>query len=198
MILYGAGGHARVIFESLQECGSEVSGVIDDNPGILEFKGLSVRHGYSADFFKEFPLIIAIGDNHIRADLSAKVLHRFGILKDRTSLIARSSSICKGSVALMGSAIQSGCVIGEHVIINTRALVEHDCQIDNYAHIGPGSVVCGGVSIGEGALIGANATILPGVSIGDWAIVGAGSVVLSNIPAGAKYVGNPAKPISIR
>lgn len=50
------------------------------------------------------------------------------------------------------------------------------------------------VTIGRDVWIGGSAVILPGVTIGDGAIVGAGSVVTRDVAAGARVVGNPARP----
>ncbi len=47
--------------------------------------------------------------------------------------------------------------------------------------------------IGRNVWIGAGALILPGVTVGDDAIIGAGSVVTRDVPAGATFVGNPAR-----
>jgi maltose O-acetyltransferase len=50
------------------------------------------------------------------------------------------------------------------------------------------------VAIGRHVWIGGGAIILPGVHIGDGALVGAGSVVTRDVPAGARVMGNPARP----
>ncbi len=94
-----------------------------------------------------------------------------------------------------GAVIQVDTKIGNHVLINTRASIDHDCVIDSYVHLAPGVVLCGRVTVGEGAFIGAGSVILPGIIVGKWAQVGAGSVVIQNVPDGATVVGNPARVI---
>jgi sugar O-acyltransferase (sialic acid O-acetyltransferase NeuD family) len=100
-----------------------------------------------------------------------------------------------GNMFLQGTIIQAQARIGNHVIINTGARVDHDCILDDYVHAAPGVILCGCVTIGEGAFIGAGSVIIPGKRIGAWATVGAGSVVINDIPDFAVAVGNPAKII---
>ena len=66
-------------------------------------------------------------------------------------------------------------------IINTGAIVEHDCIVDDFSHVAVGAVLCGGVSIGSETLIGANATVIQGRTVGNKCIVGAGEVARKNI-----------------
>lgn len=49
--------------------------------------------------------------------------------------------------------------------------------------------------LGEGASIGAGSIILGGVSIGNYSMVGAGSLVTKNIPNNTLWFGNPARQI---
>ena len=88
--------------------------------------------------------------------------------------------------------IQASTSLGNHVIMNTAAQIDHDGRIEDFTHIGPGAILCGNVTIGEGALIGAGAVILPGRRIGKWAIVGAGSMVTKDVEDGAFVIGIPA------
>ncbi|SUM31585.1 Tetrahydrodipicolinate N-succinyltransferase [Staphylococcus gallinarum] len=39
--------------------------------------------------------------------------------------------------------VNADTVIGEHVIINTSAVVEHDNRIGDYVHISPGAMLAG-------------------------------------------------------
>lgn len=196
MIIYGAGGHAKVIYESLLSQGVELMGIFDDNVAVKLFMGHDVTTPYSSSLFSNEKMIICIGSNKVRYDLSKTIKHAFGSIIHRTAFLAETSYISQGAMVLPKSVIQTDSRIGKHTIINTGVIIEHDCVIDNFVHVGPGAVICGNVKIGTGTFIGANATILSGLSIGKWAIVGAGAVVLNNVEDGAKVVGNPAKIIS--
>ena len=66
-------------------------------------------------------------------------------------------------------------------IINTKALVEHECVVGDFAHIAVGAVLCGQVVVGEGAFVGANATVIQCREIGSNEIVPAGEVVRKNM-----------------
>ncbi len=35
-------------------------------------------------------------------------------------------------------------------IINTRASVDHDCELGDFVHVGPGAVITGSVTVGNG------------------------------------------------
>lgn len=196
MILYGAGGHAKVVFDSLLSQEIDLKGIFDDNTSVKSFMGYEVKTPYLSSLFADENIIIAIGSNKTRYELSKSVKHAFGSTIHKTAFLAANSEVNQGTMVLSKSVIQIESRIGKHVIINTGAIVEHDCIIEDFVHIGPGAVICGNVKVGAGAFIGANATILPGVSIGKWATIGAESVVMMDVGDGSKLAGNPAKIIS--
>jgi len=53
------------------------------------------------------------------------------------------------------------------------------------------------IVIGDDVWVGGSSILLPGVTIGAGAVIGAGSVVTKEVPAGARVVGNPAKPLHL-
>ena len=81
------------------------------------------------------------------------------------------------------------------MIINTRAIVEHDCIIGNYCNVSPGSVICGGNIIHDNVHVGANSVIIPCKVINKNSIIGAGSTVISSVEINDTVVGCPAKSI---
>lgn len=99
---------------------------------------------------------------------------------------------------LAGSIICTGTRLGDGVIVNTLASVDHDCVIEDGVHLAPGVRLAGEIRVGLCAFIGTGAIILPGISIGKSAVIGAGAVVTRDVADGATVVGNPARLIPTR
>lgn len=193
-MLYGASGHAKVIYDSLQNDKITVELFFDDDLKKVKFLGLQVCR-YSKDILPDSSLIITIGNNRLRMKKSQIIFHKFGKLIDKSAIMAPSVSIGSGTVVLHGAVIQTDTNIGEHVIINTAASIDHECIIGDFAHISPHVTLCGNVRVGELTHIGAGAVVIPNITIGNNCIVGAGSVVIRDLPDNVVAVGNPAKII---
>jgi sugar O-acyltransferase (sialic acid O-acetyltransferase NeuD family) len=195
MLIYGAGGHAKVVLSILSACGESVSGIFDDNVPSEAFSEYPILNVYDPHFRQIEELIIAVGNNYDRRRLAEKVVHSFGKAIHPTALIDSSVRIGLGTVIVHRAIIQVGSCIGSHVIINTAATVDHDCFLEDFVHIGPGATLCGGVRVGECTLVGAGAVVAQQISIGKECIIGAGAVVVRDVPDFAKVMGNPARII---
>lgn len=192
MYLYGASGHAKVIIDILKSQGKDILGLIDDNLSINELLDYPVYH----EIGSLSSLIISIGDNKTRKKIAEQLSNvRFETASHISAILSTNCKIKEGTVVMQGAIIQSCSEIGKHCIINTCALVDHDCKIYDYVHISPHATVCGNVIIGEGTWIGAGTIIIPGLKIGEWSIIGAGSVVTEDIPDNVLAFGNPCKVI---
>jgi acetyltransferase EpsM len=190
--LFGAGGHAKVILELLEEAGRSVHGFVADKPEISVMLGYAVQ-SWSAYQPEDVEWIIAIGDNATRRKKAALVGSRFARVAHRGSYISSRTVWGEGSVVMSGASIHSGATLGAHCIVNTHASVDHDCHLGDFVHIAPHAALCGHVEIGEGTLIGAGAVVVPGVKIGRWSVIGAGSVIRNDIPDGVLVAGNPGR-----
>lgn len=109
-----------------------------------------------------------------------------------SAIVTRNSLIGKG-VAILNGAIINRATIGDHCIINSGAIVEHDCKIGNNTFIGPGVVIGGGVTIGDDCFIGLGSKIKNGITIGSGVTVAMGAVVTHNLSETGIYHGNPLK-----
>jgi len=195
MLIFGAGGHAKVVLEVLQSKDVEVLAIIGKNESVQKLEGIPIYSECPPDFHPDSSLIVAIGDNQIRKKIVGETTHGFGRAIHTSALVSPHSTIGEGAMIMHNAVIQTGSQIGRHVIINTHASVDHDCTIGDFVHISPNTTLCGGITIGEGSFIGAGSVIIPNISVGEWSVIGAGSVVVEDIPSHCMAVGNPAKVI---
>ena len=189
MYLYGASGHAKVIIDILRAVDQKVDALFDDDVLINELMDIPVRHDWSG----EAPLIISIGNNRIRKQIADSLNCEYGKVIHPSAIISPHATIGEGTVVMQGTLVQSCAQVGKHCIVNTGASIDHECLVEDFAHISPHATLCGNVHVGEGAWVGAGAVVIPGVKVGKWSIVGAGSVVVSDIPDGAIAYGNPCR-----
>ena len=84
-------------------------------------------------------------------------------------------------------------ILGNNVIVNTGAIIEHDCIIEDHVHIATGVMLANTVFAGVGTHIGLGASIRQCISIGRYSIIGAGAVVIHDVPHYAVAAGVPAQ-----
>jgi UDP-perosamine 4-acetyltransferase len=82
--------------------------------------------------------------------------------------------------------------VGDNVLVNTGAVVEHDCRIDSHVHIAPGVTLGGGVSVASGCHVELGASVIQSVRLGVDSIVAAGAVVVEDVADGVMVAGVPA------
>lgn len=187
MLIYGNGGHAKVVAEIIISNGEKITAIFD-NGNLANESTLEYKH----TLFADEPIIIAIGDNISRKIIAEEVTHGFGSAIHPSAIISPSTKIGGGVMIIHNVVVQANATIGKQTILNTSSVVEHDCSIGEYCHIAPKVTLCGNVKIGDGTLLGAGAIVLPGITIGKWCVIGAGSVVTKDIPDFSIALGNPA------
>ncbi len=196
VVILGAGGHAAVIVDSMLEAGehalaaclgaSEESTILgvpvlpaETDPRTLGAEGV----------------FVAVGDNARRKRLVEEArgmgLELVNAVHPR-AVVSRFAELGAGVAVMAGAVVNARSVIRDGCIVNTGASVDHDCRVGAYAHMAPGTRLCGRVELGEGVFLGVGACVLPEVRIGEWAVIGAGAVVRRDIPAGSRAWGVPA------
>lgn len=174
-LIYGTGGHARVLADLLRVCDVEVLAYFDDQPKQTDINGIPVM-GYDATFQPEALLLSGIGNNAVRKNLVDKVKHKFVSVVHPRATVAEDVSIGDGTVILAGAVVQANVKIGAQVVINMLAAIDHDVVIGNYASIYPGVYIGGGAVIGEGAIIGPHCVVARNAKVPAWVELTAGTV----------------------
>ncbi len=94
-----------------------------------------------------------------------------------------------------GAVVNAGARLGEAVIINTGAIVDHDCRLADGLHILPSAHLAGEVTVGEGSWISICAVALELFDVGERAKFGAEAVVVAFVGSDLAVVGIPARPV---
>ena len=212
-LIWGAGGHGRVVADLVRACGHELVGYVDADPAkrgqaaepgggrvLLDQRELlaSVDEDgtlpYGAD-----AVALAVGDNRLRAE----GLFRLGstcvpALVHPSAVVSPSACVARGSVVFPLAVVNAGARIGQAVIVNSAAVVEHDCVLGDGVHVSPHATLAGGVKVGERSWVGAGATVIQNVVIGADVTIGAGAVVIRDVPDGLTVAGVPAVSLERR
>ena len=211
LYVLGAGGHARVLIDAYLLLGEAIAGVLDPDTGthgatmlggvrVLGGEDLLEREGAASNC----RLVNALGSVRLPR-LRQTVYERFAGkgftfagLVHPSATVSPHATVEPDAQIMAGVVVQAGARIGRNVIINTRASVDHDCEIGAHTHIAPGVTLSGDVKVGAGSHVGTGAVVVQGVRVGAGCVVGAGAVVLADVADGATVVGVPARRIQER
>ncbi len=194
IVVYGGGGHGKTVIEFLRSLRTyRIIGVLDDGLNTDErILGLPVLGGgqllpelYSQGIRLAVNAVGGIGDVSTRI----KIFHRLieaGFacppLVHPSAFIEPSAAISAGVQVFAHGYLGSESHIGFGCIINTGAIVSHDCLLGEYVNLSPGAILAGEVQIGDDALIGMGATINLRVRVGARARIGNGATIKENVP----------------
>lgn len=198
MVIVGASGHAKEVFDNYQNTenlfffdnvSSFEKPILFDKKIIQSFDEL-----HEIETQKEF--ILGLGG----------VLHRYNLYQKFVDLGFKPHSIIAKNAQVSASAnlgdglnimsfvfIGPDSNIGKGSLINAHSSIHHDVVIGDFVEISPGAKILGNSTIGAFSTIGTNATILPKVKIGKNVIVAAGAVVTKDVPDNCMVAGVPAQ-----
>ncbi len=208
LVIIGAGGFGREIFCSARESigyGEEfdIKGFLDDNMLALEgYNGYPSILGTVNDYTPETDDVFAcaVGVVKTRKELSEIIIEKGGKfinLIHKTAYLSMNVKIGEGCLILADTRVHCDVTIGNHVILQPKAIIGHDVTIGDWTLINA-FADCGGMSkIGNEVTMHTTSFCLPLSKIEDGATVGAGSVVLRKVKAGQTVIGVPAKPIAL-
>ena len=196
LIIYGGGGHAKALIDVVRTMDLyQIVGVLDDNPAVRgDLLGVPVLGGaeqlpnlYQQGMRLAVNAVGGIGDVKIRIQIFERLAQAgfsFPTLIHPRAVIEPSAMLKDGGqvfpLAYVGSEVKAGF----GTIINTGAIISHECLLGDFVNISPGAILAGQVKVGNGALIGMGATLNLQVQVGAGARIGNGATVKSDVPAG--------------
>lgn len=206
LIIIGAGGHAKVLIDTLLLQGVSVLGIVDIDEKKIGTSILNLRvlgndqylEHYNA---KDIKLVNGVGSTqsmYMRKMVYLKYKRAgycFKSIIHPSAIVATSVQFGEGVQIMAGAVLQADCYVGDNSIINTCASIDHDCNIGEHVHIAPGCVLSGSIQIGANTHIGAGCTIIQGRKIGSNVLAGAGSLLIHDVEKNGKVVGVPARKL---
>ncbi len=197
LLIYGGGGHGKSLVDLVRSLGMyDLVGIVDDglDQG-FEVMGLKVLGGGEAlaDLHAQgvrlaVNAVGGVGDIRARVRVFERILAAGFVcptLVHPTAFIEPSARLADGVQVFPHAYVGSAVDVRFGAIVNTGAVVSHDCRIGAYANVAPGALLAGAVTVGEAALIGMGVTVNLGVTIGAGARVGNSAVIKQDVPPGA-------------
>lgn len=198
--MLGAGGHARVLQETLELQGIALYGFIA--PDAESQLGPCPWLGTDAELDRLDPeeVVLINGIGSVSQPTARQGAYLAGVkagfsfvsVIDPSAVIRPSVHLADGVQVLAGAVLNTDVEVGENVIVNTGAIIEHGSRIGAHSHISPAAALAGLVTIGEGSHVGIGARVIQGISVGSHCTIGAGAVVTRDVEDWSTAVGVPA------
>lgn len=198
LLIFGAGGHGRVVADAaLAQGGWARVRITDRDParaGAEVLPGLRVEPVAEA-LAGSTVVHVAIGSAAARErEAKAAGLPLATVVHPRAT-VSPHAQVGQGCFIAAGAVVAPGAKLGPAVIVNHGAVVDHDVEVGGFTHVAPRVALGGNVRVGARVLVGAGASLLPGVRIADDVVVGAGAVVRGNLDTPGTWAGVPARRV---
>ena len=210
IIVYGAGGHSKVIISLLELLDWEIVGVIDDEVpagnkdlGAEVLGNASLLPGLRAQGITNIVNSIGgIGHYKVRWDVFEKLRalnFTFPTLIHPTAFVEENAKVADGVQVLAKSYIGAESSVGFGTLINSGTIISHEVKIGRCVNLSPGAMLAGRVQVEDFAQIGMGVTINIGLHIGKEASIGNSAVVKADVPAGGiVHAGEIWPPVHIK
>jgi len=189
LLLIGGGGHARSLIDVVESSGRwHVLGLV----GLPEQVGENVLGYPVLGSDQDLPslrqqcthALLAVGQIGLPSDRQRLALElerlEFALpaVISGSAHVSRHAKLGSGTSVGHGVIVNAGACVGDHCILNSNALIEHDAVIGDYCHISTGALVNGGTKIGTGSFIGSGAVLREGLRLPAQTIISAGKRVM--------------------
>ena len=191
LLIVGAGGLGRevanwAVDEIKKSSGWIITGFLDDNPNALYGKRTSIPLiGSVAGFVPNggVYVVIAMGNPAVRRKLHEDLLVKgaqFANVIHPTAIVAEGVRLGVGVVAAPFSILSANSCIGDGVVVNYHAVIQHDAEVGSWSYISSHGNVGGGSFLGQEAVVGTHSVVPPCAHVPDRYIVSPGTVFASH------------------
>lgn len=201
ILIFGGGGHGKVILDILLSAKKEVLGFLDEDESKIgtEIRGFKILGGWKfLEKNREVAVALGIGNNEIRQSIYQKIKElRIEAAQaiHAKAIISLDTKIGEGVVIMPGAVVNSGTVIEDGAVVNTGATVDHDCFLKKFCQVWPGANLAGAIEVGELSYVGTGTSVIQNIKIGKNVMIGAGAAVVQDIPDNVVAAGVPARII---
>jgi acetyltransferase EpsM len=198
LIIFGGGGHGKTVIDLVRAMGTyRIVGVIDDGlPPGSDVIGAPVLGGaneleewYSRGVRLAVNAVGGIGNVGIRLkifDILANAGFVCPVVVHPTAVVERSAALEAGVQVLAQAYVGSAARVGFGTLLNSGAIVSHDCVLGRVVNLSPGATLAGNVVVEDHAQIGMRATVNMHITVGERALLGNGCTVKEDVPAGTR------------
>lgn len=161
LLIVGSGGHGRAVAEAAAMTSEWTDIVFADDSYPAQRQSGEWRIAGATVQLPELvrdcqAAIVAIGNQATRARLTA-ALADLGIplatVVHPRAWVSKSADVGGGSAIMAGAVVGSHARLGRGVIVNANATADHDAILGDYAHLGVGVQLAGGVVVEDRAWI---------------------------------------------
>lgn len=159
LLILGAGGHGKAVAEAALLSGNwdEIVFVDDRWPEIKEIFNFPVISKVSdidnlANSVQG--AIAAVGNNALRKEWQSTIISSnlpLVSIVHPNAFVSQSAKIGAGSAIMACAMVGVDARLGRGTIINANATVDHDAILGDFAHLGVGVQIAGGVRVGARA-----------------------------------------------
>lgn len=201
LYIVGAGGHGKQCAETAELLGYTVVFLDDrksDTHDQVEHWPIVNTLAAIAELAHGNHFFVAIGCNKTRQNITELILNCNGnlvTLQHPSAIMSASATIENGVFIAQGAIVNPFAKVACGAIINTGAIIEHECKVGAYSHASPSSVMLGNSALERCAWLGAKAVLFPGKTVKEYTTIGANSLVNRDTKSNTVYIGSPAREL---